>query len=501
MTAAGTDRPIKLTIAALGGQGGGVLADWLLHLAESRSWLVQSTSVPGVAQRTGATIYYLELFPRAAMRGGREPIMALMPTPGDVDCVIASELAEAGRVIQRGLVTPDRTTLIASSHRAYTISERSAMGDGALDALALAAVTVEQAKRVIMFDMEELASRHGAFISAVLFGAIAGSGVLPFARNDFEQAIRDSGGAAVASSLAAFADAFVRAAAGTVAQPAGRAKPEQPLPQRARSATGQRLLDRVRTFPVLVQETALIGVRRLIDYQDASYAELYLQRLERILAVDAPGHELTQLMARHLALWMSFEDTIRVADLKTRANRFTRVREDMRVETGQLLEITEFMKPRVAEIAGTLPAKLGRWVERSPRGSRLLGRFAAGRRIRSTTIGGFLLLRAVASLRRVRRATLRYETEDERIEQWLAVVESMAPTNHACALEIARLQRLVKGYGDTHERGTRNFDSIMQRARRCSGGDEDASMIARLLEAALADEEGVALRRELAARP
>src|SRR3954470_17194720 len=119
-----SERPIKLTIAALGGQGGGVLADWLIEIAESEGYIAQSTSVPGVAQRTGATIYYLEFFSRAvADQVGREPVMALMPVPGDVDCVIASELAEAGRAIQRGLVTSDRTTLISSTHRTYAIGE------------------------------------------------------------------------------------------------------------------------------------------------------------------------------------------------------------------------------------------------------------------------------------------------------------------------------------------------------------------------------------------
>jgi len=121
-----TQRPIKLCVAALGGQGGGVLADWLVEIAEAEGYLAQSTSVPGVAQRTGATIYYLEFFPRtAAERAGREPVMALMPVPGDVDCVVASELVEAGRAIQRGLVDPERTTLIASSHRSYSVAEKS----------------------------------------------------------------------------------------------------------------------------------------------------------------------------------------------------------------------------------------------------------------------------------------------------------------------------------------------------------------------------------------
>src|SRR5579885_3560055 len=129
-----TSRPITLCIAALGGQGGGVLAEWLIEIAEAEGYLAQSTSVPGVAQRTGATIYYLEFFPRAlAAQARRDPVMALMPASGDVDCVLASELAEAARAIQRGLVTRDRTTLIASSHRSYAISEKSAMGDGTAD--------------------------------------------------------------------------------------------------------------------------------------------------------------------------------------------------------------------------------------------------------------------------------------------------------------------------------------------------------------------------------
>src|SRR5690242_11778564 len=166
-------RPIKLTIAALGGQGGGVLATWLVQVAEAEGYLAQSTSVPGVAQRTGATIYYLEFFPRdVAERAGREPVLALMPVPGDVDCVLASELAEAGRAIQRGLVTADRTTLISSTHRTYAISEKSAMGDGAADREGLLQLVRSQAKRVVLFDMEETAERNHSVISSVLLGAL-----------------------------------------------------------------------------------------------------------------------------------------------------------------------------------------------------------------------------------------------------------------------------------------------------------------------------------------
>ena len=88
-------RPITIAILALGGEGGGVLADWIVDVAQHTGYLAQATSVPGVAQRTGATIYYVELFPRsAAQAAGRDPVLALMPMPGDVDVVLASELME-----------------------------------------------------------------------------------------------------------------------------------------------------------------------------------------------------------------------------------------------------------------------------------------------------------------------------------------------------------------------------------------------------------------------
>ena len=123
------DPIIKLAILAVGGQGGGVVTDWIVELAERNGWYAQSTSVPGVAQRTGATIYYIEMVPE----GGGTPVLSLMPAPGDVDIVLAAELMEAGRAMQRGLVTPDRTTLIASTHRTLAVIEKVVPGSGIAD--------------------------------------------------------------------------------------------------------------------------------------------------------------------------------------------------------------------------------------------------------------------------------------------------------------------------------------------------------------------------------
>ena len=502
--ATGTERPIKLTIAALGGQGGGVLANWLIEIAEAESHLVQSTSVPGVAQRTGATIYYLEFFPRAAaVRAGREPIMALMPGSGDVDCVLASELAEAGRAIQRGLVNPQRTTLIASSHRSYAIGEKSALGQGAADEKQLLDLVRTQARRLILFDMDALAEQHHSVISSVLLGALCGSRVLPFRKTVFESVIKKSG-IAVATNLAAFEDACRLAETGDSGSAAQRSAPQlSAVPVQARSPKLQPLLDRVRRLAVPLQPLTLEGARRAIDYQDPAYAGLYLDRVERIAAIDAAsrsnGGALTEATARSLALWMTFEDTIRVADLKTRSTRFARVREEVRAEPGQLFGVTEFMKPRIEEIAGTLPLRAGRWVLASPRVCRWLARWTAGKQVRTRTVGGFLLLHLIGGLKRWRRGTFRYRQENTRIEQWLARIESLAPENYELALELARAQRLVKGYGETHERGWRSFTVLVGQLDALAQRPDGAAVLARLQHAALADEEGSALAKELAA--
>lgn len=501
------NRPIRLTVAALGGQGGGVVADWLVDVAHREKFIVQSTSVPGVAQRTGATIYYLEFFPRSEIAAhGAEPVLALMPQPGDVDVVVASELVEAGRMILRGLVTPDRTTLILSTHRAYTISEKSGLGDDRVDDQVLLASARAQARKLIAFDMEAVAEANRSVISAVILGSLAGSDSLPFAMDSYREAIRHAG-IAVEQSLAAFeagakaaglprADSAPTARAPTAA--AGR-----PV-HRAAHPRVQQLLDRIRKeFPAQLTTVLVTGVRRLIDYQDIDYAGSYLDRLAPFsnLDSDGEGYRLCDALARGLALWMSFEDTIRVADLKTRGERVGRIRSEVKAGAAQLVKVTEFMKPRVEEICGTLPRRLGRFALNSPGIHKALGRFTRDRQISTSTLSGFLLLRLVARLARWRRGTLRFTEEEQRINGWLADIAAVGRSNYELAVEIAECQRLVKGYGDTHARGLKNFERVMKAAKAIAGSPLAASFLNRWREAALKDEDGAALERELAVQP
>ena len=480
-------RAIRIAILAMGGEGGGVLADWMVDLAEHAGYVAQTTSVPGVAQRTGATIYYVEMFPEVA--GAGEPVLGMMPTPGEVDIVLASELMEAGRAVQRGLVTPGRTLLIASTHRVYSMAEKTAMGDGRVDAQRLLDAGQAAARRFVHADFAQLAERNGSVISAALFGALAGSDALPFTREQFEQAIT-RGGVGVKTSLAAFGAGFGVAGGTSAAELPAAPQPVVLGPRLARQAA-----QIARDFPAEAAAVVAEGAKRLADYQDTRYADEYLDRLKVVCAMDRRHGDgrwrLLTETARYLALWMSYEDTIRVADLKTRRARFDRVRGEVHAGGAQLMQINEFMHPRLEEIADTMPARMGRWLLATGWARALVQRFAhKGRVVQTTSLGGFLMLYGVASLRGMRRKSLRFQNEHKKMTEWLAHIEALAGVDYDLALEVAESQRLVKGYGDTHTRGTRNFDTLMSALPALRAGGNAAARLRSLRDAALADDSG-----------
>jgi indolepyruvate ferredoxin oxidoreductase, beta subunit len=489
-------RPITVAIVALGGEGGGVLADWIVDLAQHGGYLAQATSVPGVAQRTGATIYYVELFPKAAAQAaGREPVLALMPMPGDVDVVLASELMEAARAVERGFVTPDRTLLIASTHRVFAMTEKIALADGRSDAAALLTACREAARELLAFDMEALAEATSSVLSAVLFGALAGSGALPFPRTAFEAAIR-RGQVGVERSLIAFAAGFEAARTGGAPVPAATALDPD---ARAAPRTIRNLLDTAaRDFTGDARAVVFAAIERLADYQDAGYARDFLARLARFQDIERQHGALLAETARQLALAMAYEDTIRVAELKIRSSRFARVREEVRIEDGQILEIAEFFHPRTQEIADTLPAALGRWLLHTPWARALVDRATRkGKIVKTTSIGGFLLLYALTKLKHLRRRSLRFANEAAALTEWLDLVAATASTDYPLAVQIARMRGLVKGYGDTRERGQAKFDKLKVVVPQLLGRSDSGATLDRLIKAALADEDGQALDKAL----
>ena len=486
-------RPVTILIGALGGDGGGVLCDWIVSAAQAQGLGVQATQIPGVAQRTGATTYYLEVMPRG---GQASAVLALNPAIGEVDVALATELLEAGRIIFNGFVTPERTTLIASTHRVLAIGERMAMGDGSFDVGRLLRAVKERSKAQILFDMDQAAEESGGVINAVLLGALAGSGKLPIPDAAFEAAIRHAG-KSIDTNLAAFS--FGRGHA--------RGELEQAVREhRKRQAAGQGVEDLLqrarRAFPATSLDVVEEGIRRLATYQDKAYAALYLDRLDAVHALGSA--ELLSETARHLAVRMSFEDVIRVAQAKTSAERLARVRSEVRAKEHEPLEITEHFKPGIEEIAAILPPGPARWlIARAERTGRL-GKVYFSMHVRTTTVWGFARLRFLASLRWWRPRTFRFVEEQAEIDRWLASIRAAAPLGVELAREIAESARLIKGYGDTFRRGLANYrriaDEVIAPAlagRMTPRAAADAVASARV--AALADPEGESLSKTLAA--
>lgn len=500
-------RPITIAVLAMGGQGGGVLVDWIVDLAENNGFIAQSTSVPGVAQRTGATIYYIELFSQNQSHiKGQTPVLALMPVPGEVDIVITSELMEAGRAMLRGLVTPQRTTLITSNHRDYATVEKIVPGNGIADSAAIYQSAREHAQRFIHDDMLALARESGSVISAVLFGALAGCDEMPFDDAAFEATIRRAG-VGVERSLRAF-----RAGAKAARQPINAAPsldtmstPPRALPKQAASLAVEPLRARIeRDFPAITHAMLGAGLQRVLEFQDIDYGHEYLTHMADLHATalacgDAShGYAATLEAARWVAVAMTYDDVIRVADLKMRADRLARVHQEIGAPEGEIVGTTEYFHPRLEEIYGLMPARLAQWVSSSAllRGA-LKGLVGNGKRIQTHTLKGHLMLSALSSLRAWRRSSSRHAQEMAHMHGWLNQVKDLMQNDHALGLEMIQCRRLVKGYSDTHARGSSKFDQLQQAANALKGRADAAQSLASLRAAALSDVKGDTLQRLL----
>ena len=493
------ERPISMVIGALGGEGGGVLTTWVVRAAEMCRYPTQSTSIPGVAQRTGATNYYVEIFPAPYdALNGQELVMGLYPAPGNMDIVVTSELMEAGRMLENGMVTPDRTTLIASTHRVYSVVEKSAMGDGLFRSDKLDNAAQKLAKRAVLFDMSTLAEKEGTVLNAIVLGVIAGSRELPIPVEKFRDSIREAG-VAVESNIKGF-EIGLAYMNGEVTPPISASKKTRRTSLSAESLVANVLA----SYPAETQAIVTEGVKRLVDYQDASYAKLFLNRLEDILDIDRNCRDnsnswiLTSETARYLALMMSYEDIIRVADLKTRRSRMDRVRAEVLAKPGEPIRLTEFLKPGFDEITSVMPSWLGRPIMNWAHRNKWASNYNFAMRVRTNTIYGFLRLWILSKLRFYRPRTYRFVEEQKAIITWLETIKNAAANDYQLAVEISKLANLRKGYSDTHKRGLQNFSRIMEEvAIPCSTTKRNPSFgaegIAKLRTAALADPEGDAL--------
>ena len=495
------NKPISLLICALGGEGGGVLTEWLIDTAKEAGYAAQSTSIPGVAQRTGATTYYLEVFPTPlAELKDKRPIFSLNPVPGALDGLVSSELLETARQASLGLPSPERSVVITSSARVLTTQERMDLGDGRTELETLLGVVRAASREHHVLDMAALAQSAGTMVSAVMLGAVAGSGLLPFPRDAYAAVIAQSGGSTAASQRGFDAgwQAVTMPREQVALVTAMLQKPEQ------EKTYSRRLLpDLAQNFPLQAHEMLSLGHARMLEYQGSAYAALYVQRMQQVhqaeMAADPAGgngFSITNEMARWLALWMAFDDIIRVADLKSRASRWQRVQGEVKAKEDDLLKLYDHFKPGVPEFAALLPTALATRLVHWERKRVAAGKpvWALPLKVGSHSVLGMLSLRVLASLKVLRPKGSRYMQEQALIDQWLATVLASTREHWALGHELALCGRLIKGYGSTNERGKENLLHIIGHLAVGSASPQSrATAVAAARNAALADDAGTAL--------
>jgi indolepyruvate ferredoxin oxidoreductase beta subunit len=259
-------------------------------------------------------------------------------------------------------------------------------------------------------------------------------------------------------------------------------------------------------FPAELHPLMGLAHQRLVEYQGPAYARLYVQRLERLLHAEAHANDasspVTAETTRWLALWMAFDDIIRVADLKSRASRWDRVTQEVKAKEGDVLKVYDHFKPGVPELAALLPQGLASKLLRWDRARVAQGQapWSMPLKVARHALWGMASLRLLASLRVLRPLGSRYATEQALIEEWLGGIESATRLSPALGLELARCGQLIKGYGSTNERGKDNLLHILRHVCGPTSAvplAERAQAVARIRQAALQDEAGQALDQAL----
>jgi len=178
-----------------------------------------------------------------------------------------------------------------------------------------------------------------------------------------------------------------------------------------------------------------------------------------------------------------------------------RIRREVGAGDDELVRVTEYLKPGIEELCAVVPPPIARGL-RALVGSRRRG---LSLRVRTHTVTGHLMLRALARLRRLRRRSERFRAEQALVERWLESVRAAAAISYDLALEVVECASLNKGYAETFERGRGSFlkviDEVVAPALVADDVHAAIEALRRARKAALADPAGAALALVLVAPP
>jgi hypothetical protein len=196
------------------------------------------------------------------------------------------------------------------------------------------------------------------------------------------------------------------------------------------------------------------GIHLLMDYQGSSYAQLYVDRLRRFVGVRGVDDNLLGEIARLMALRMSYEDPIRIAQLQLA--EFERAAGDPRAPSAEIMRL----KFRIDELIGALPTAVAQpvldlleWVGWMHRPVSI--------RFSTKNPWGVRRLRIEASLRRWRRFSVRYTNERAWVERWLHMIGRSLEKQPAATPVIVQTATMIQGYGDSYRQGLADWHAII----------------------------------------
>lgn len=522
----------SILLAAIGGQGGNVLVEWLFLAAERDGRRAQALSLPGLSQRGGGTTFYLEIAsltnPASDPALLDEVVFAQFAFPGRVDVLVGQELVELGRLVQAGYVSR-RTSVVASNQRLYTIDEKMPAFDGVFPSDKIVEATAALAGSLSVIDTAQLAAQNGLgelATNAILLGALSTmSEALPMGVERYREAIKEFD-LAVEMNLKAFeigrqyglsfnreveqfeagsttssgfelARTIPLATASPVGEGAadggsnpkpakpkrqinltplsksrsGSPKPpldipklietrQQALPAKEHKAFGKLAQEVAQNWPTRLQPILIEALYQLSDYQNTAYARRYLELVEEVYRLEREGEtsfKLTETYAKTLAMRMTYEDAVRVAMLKLRPGRLERIRQEMKVGPGQVLQVVDYLKPDAAEVYGIFPNALVSpllFLGKVTGIGFYLGKkhFTLEQHVSTTSVRGYLTFRFLTAFKPLRLSSYRFRQEWKLIEAYTRQVRQYSQQNYELGVLAAESGRLVKGYGDTRRK-------------------------------------------------
>ncbi len=460
--------PITVLISAVGGQGGQLFAQWLFDAGRLAGYYPVGVGLPGLSQREGATVYYIEFFPDPEQTGLFSPF----PEKGCVRLLIGLELLELVRILKEGYLSPDGF-VFGSSHRVLTTEEKLPLYPRHLTEQTVNALMARFGDRGFLFNAVESALASGLgerSANALLLGALARSSVLPFPKEAFRSAI-EAYGVSVSQNLKAF-DWGYRYPEWLHRQEPFRSYLSLEWQSWSEPSLSEPLSKRLESFSRISQRLGSLvkeAVRMLVHYQNEPYAARYLTETETVLRRewDQWGQtDVTEEVARILALRMAYEDAIRVAQLKTERVRFDRLRLQHQIDPTTVYQVTDFLSPDWDELIGLLPASrrhrpvvypqsfsdVELLLSAFPDQSAELQQPSLQLRLPTTSLAGYLLLRSLLLLKPLRTRSQRFAKEWALIDAWLTCVRHYLSKSPDWALVVAQSGELVRGYGRTRRK-------------------------------------------------